>query len=73
MGLDYADIVFAHRYDMNTPIEETVRAMNYLIEKGLCFYWATSEWTADQIKRAFNICKDRNLILQYVTKLIIIL
>ena len=62
MGLDYADIVFAHRYDMNTPIEETVRAMNYLIEKGLCFYWATSEWTADQIERAFNICKDRNLI-----------
>ena len=39
MELDYADIVFAHRYDRNTPIEETVRAMNYLIEKGLCFYW----------------------------------
>ena len=38
MELDYADIVFAHRYDMNTPIEETCRAMNYLIENGLCFY-----------------------------------
>ena len=36
--------------------------MNYLIEKGLAFYWATSEWTADQIERAFNICKERNLI-----------
>ena len=62
MQLDYADIVFAHRYDMNTPIEETCRAMNYLIEKGLCFYWGTSEWTSDQIERAFNICKERNLI-----------
>ena len=62
LQLDYADIVFAHRYDMNTPIEETCRAMNYLIEKGLTFYWATSEWTPDQIERAFNICKDRNLI-----------
>jgi len=62
LQLDYADIVFAHRYDMNTPIEETVRAMNYLIQKGLTFYWATSEWTPDQIERAFNICKDRNLI-----------
>ena len=62
MQLDYTDIVFAHRYDMHTPIEETCRAMNYLIEKGLTFYWATSEWTPDQIERAFNFCKDKNLI-----------
>ena len=47
---------------MNTPIEETVRAMNYIIEKGLAFYWATSEWTADQIERAFHIAKELNLI-----------
>ena len=62
LQLDYADIIFAHRYDRNTPIEETVRAMNYLIEKGLAFYWATSEWSPDQIERAFNIAKERNLI-----------
>ena len=62
MQLDYCDIVFAHRYDMNTPIEETVRAMNYLIKKGFTFYWATSEWTPDQIERAFNYCKETNLI-----------
>ena len=62
MQLDYADIVFAHRYDMHTPIEETCRAMNVLIQKGLTFYWATSEWTADQIERAFNFCKEKNLI-----------
>ena len=36
--------------------------MNYLIEKGLAFYWATSEWSPDQIERAFNIAKERNLI-----------
>ena len=42
MQLQYCDIVFAHRYDMHTPIEETCRAMNFLIEKGLTFYWATS-------------------------------
>ena len=62
LQLDYCDVVFAHRYDMNTPIEETVRAMNYIIEKGLAFYWATSEWTADQIERAFHIAKELNLI-----------
>jgi len=62
LQLDYADIVFAHRYDRNTPMEETIRAMNYLIEKGLTFYWATSDWTADQMERAYAICKERNLI-----------
>ena len=62
MQLEYCDIVFAHRYDMNTPIEETVRAMNYLIKEGFTFYWATSEWTPDQIERAFNYCKETNLI-----------
>ena len=62
LQLDYADVVFSHRYDRDTPIEETVRAMNYLIEKGLAFYWATSEWTPEQIEMAFNIAKDRNLI-----------
>ena len=62
LQLDYADIVFAHRYDKNTPIEETCRAMNYLIDKGLTFYWATSEWSPVQIEMAFNICKERNLI-----------
>ena len=62
LQLDYADIVFCHRYDKNTPIEESCRAMNYLIEQGLTFYWATSEWTPNQIEMAFNICKERNLI-----------
>lgn len=47
--LDYVDLVFCHRPDVTTPIEETVRAMNFVIEQGWAFYWGTSEWTAQQI------------------------
>lgn len=43
MGLEYMDIFVAHRSDMETPIEETVRAFNYLIDRGQCMYWAVSE------------------------------
>jgi aryl-alcohol dehydrogenase-like predicted oxidoreductase len=55
LGLDYVDIIFAHRYDYEVPIEEVCRAFNYLIEKGLTFYWGTSEWTAEQIRKAYVI------------------
>ena len=44
LKLDYVDIVFAHRPDKHTPMEETVRAFNYLIETGATLYWGTSEW-----------------------------
>ena len=43
---EYVDVVFAHRYDQETPIEEVCRAFNWLIEHGKAFYWGTSEWTA---------------------------
>ena len=46
---DYVDLVFAHRPDMHTPIEETVRAFNQVINQGKAFYWGTSEWSAEQI------------------------
>lgn len=49
LQLDYVDIVFAHRPDIFTPIEETVRAFNFVIEQGWAFYWGTSEWTAQQL------------------------
>ena len=62
LQLDYVDVAFAHRYDMHTPLEETVRAYNYLIEKGLCFYWGTSEWTACQVMDTYRICERLNLI-----------
>ena len=47
---------------MTTPLEETCRAMNYVIDKGWAFYWGTSEWKADQIERAIKICEKLNLI-----------
>ena len=56
LQLDYVDIVFCHRYDMHTPLEETCRAMNWVIEHGWAFYWGTSEWTASQIMEAYSIC-----------------
>src|SRR5690606_25170330 len=49
LQLDYVDLIFCHRPDIRTPIEETVRAMNYLLDRGKAFYWGTSEWTAEQI------------------------
>ena len=62
LQLDYVDVIFSHRYDMTTPIEETCRAMNYVIDKGMAFYWGTSEWTASQIMEAYKICETLNLI-----------
>jgi len=49
LQLDYVDVVFAHRPDVYTPIEEIVRGFNQLISNNKAFYWGTSEWTADQI------------------------
>ena len=50
LQLEYVDLVFCHRPDPRTPIEETVRGMNFLIDQGLAFYWGTSEWTAQMIE-----------------------
>ena len=61
-GMDYVDLVFCHRPDLYTPIEETVRAMNYLIDQGLTFYWGTSEWSAEQIRQAHEIARREHLI-----------
>ncbi|TEB16533.1 Aldo/keto reductase [Coprinellus micaceus] len=62
LGLDYVDVIFAHRPDATTPIEETVRAFNYVIEKGWAFYWATSEWSALEIEEAHQIAARLGLI-----------
>lgn len=62
LQLSYVDIVFCHRFDVDTPLEEVCRAMNYVIEKGQAFYWATSEWKASQIMEAFAICDRLGLI-----------
>ncbi|KAE9014768.1 putative voltage-gated potassium channel subunit beta [Phytophthora rubi] len=60
--LDYVDLVFCHRSDPATPIEETVRAMNFLIEQGWAFYWGTSEWCAKDIIEACEIADRLGLI-----------
>ena len=62
LQLDYVDVVFCHRYDRYTPLEETCRAMNWCIEHGLAFYWGTSQWSASQIMEAYKICDKLNLI-----------
>ncbi|OZJ04847.1 hypothetical protein BZG36_02617 [Bifiguratus adelaidae] len=62
LEMDYVDIVFAHRPDPETPMEETVRAFNYCIDKGWVFYWGTSEWSAQQIQEACAIADKFGLI-----------
>ena len=52
LQLRYVDIVYAHRPDRLTPMEETVRAFNYVIDQGMAHYWGTSEWSADEIAEA---------------------
>jgi voltage-dependent potassium channel beta subunit len=61
LQLDYVDIVFCHRPDYDTPLEETCKAMSYLIEQGKAFYWGTSEWPADRISKAIELCERLNL------------
>lgn len=60
--LDYVDIVFCHRPDPTTPIEETVRAMNHVIDRGLAFYWGTSEWSAQELTEAWRVADRLNLM-----------
>ena len=55
LQVDYVDIVFAHRLDATTPIEEIVRAFNWVIEQGWAFYWGTSEWPAESIAEVRDI------------------
>jgi voltage-dependent potassium channel beta subunit len=62
LQMDYVDLIFCHRPDIYTPIEETVRAMNFMIDQGLAFYWGTSEWSADQIMEAYSIARQFDLI-----------
>ncbi|KAK2625760.1 hypothetical protein QTJ16_005072 [Diplocarpon rosae] len=62
LGLDYVDLIYAHRPDRNTPIEETVRAFNHLINTGKAFYWGTSEWDADEIATAWRYAEKLNLM-----------
>ncbi len=61
LDLEYVDLCFCHRPDPETPIEETVRAMDILVKQGKVFYWGTSEWSAADILRAHGIAKENHL------------
>ena len=61
LGLDFVDLVYCHRPDPNTPIEETVWAMHDMISRGKALYWGTSEWSADEIRAAWNIAERHHL------------
>ncbi len=61
LQLDYVDLVFCHRPDPNTPIEETVRAYDEIIRSGKAFYWGTSEWSAAEVMRADGLARQYNL------------
>jgi len=60
-GLDFVDLVYCHRADAKTPIEETVWAMSDMITQGKALYWGTSEWTADEIRAAYDIAEKHHL------------
>lgn len=59
--VDYFDLVFCHRPDPNTPIEETVRAFDILVKQGKVFYWGTSEWSAAEVVTAIKVAREHGL------------
>ena len=61
MGLDFIDLVYCHRPDPATPIEETVWAMSDMITRGKALYWGTSEWSAADIRAAWDIADRHHL------------
>jgi voltage-dependent potassium channel beta subunit len=61
LQLDYVDLVYAHRPDPNTPIEETVWAFHDMIDRGRALYWGTSEWSAAEIMEAWQIAERHHL------------
>ena len=61
LKLDFIDLVFCHRADPHTPIEETVWAMHRIIEQGKALYWGTSEWSADEIRAAWEVAERHHL------------
>ena len=61
LKVDYLDLFFCHRPDRQTPIEETVRAMDSLVRQGKVLYWGTSEWSADEIRAAYGLARQFNL------------
>ena len=61
LQLDYVDLVYCHRPDPQTPIEETVWAMSDIVASGKALYWGTSEWSAQEIRAAWEIAERHHL------------
>ncbi len=61
LQLDFVDLIYCHRADAETPIEETVFAMHDIISQGKALYWGTSEWSADEIRAAYEIAERHHL------------
>ena len=61
LGLDHLDLIYCHRPDSETPIEETVWAMSDIVASGRALYWGTSEWSADEIRAAWEIAERHHL------------
>ena len=57
MGLEHLDVIYCHRPDPHTPIEETARAMSDIVTQGKALYWGTSEWSAADIRAAWDIAE----------------
>lgn len=62
LQLEYVDLIFCHRPDIYTPVEEVVWTMNQIIQQGKAFYWGTSEWPATSIMQAYGIARREHLI-----------
>jgi voltage-dependent potassium channel beta subunit len=62
LQLDYLDLYFCHRFDVDTPVEEVVRTMDDLVHQGKILYWGTSEWTAPQIVQAVAVARQYGLV-----------
>ncbi|MBA2667925.1 MAG: aldo/keto reductase [Trueperaceae bacterium] len=62
MATDYVDIYFAHRYDPETPLEETIEAFSDVVRSGRAHYWGTSEWTGAQIAEAHTFATANGLV-----------
>jgi voltage-dependent potassium channel beta subunit len=60
-GLDFVDVIYCHRADPDTPIEETVWAMSDIVAAGKALYWGTSEWSADEIRAAIDVAERHGL------------
>jgi len=62
-GLDYIDLLQCHRFDLNTPLEETIATMDMLIRQGKILYWGVSRWTIEEVDSALSICKGSGYIM----------